>query len=305
MGYGMIKTPGGLGTVSDKSLVGKNFTGNLAGFNGKLFVIDLENLPDPMNPLNLPQNTIRVKFSSGYTPPSDLGDSQVLVDSTNNIWDIYKSNKNWNHLFSNNSYLIEVLGGNTKYVTNMSFMFYSCTALTTVNIFSMENVTFAQSDQNFAMFDECSSLVSVPKFIFPKLTNISQMFHGCTALTTVPLFETAHVISTYNMFSGCSSLIESPLFNMANVTNCNYMFNFCTSLTRVPLFDLSSANITNYMFNNCTKVEYGALSLYRQVSTQSNPPSEHSGMFNNCGYNTQSGRADLQQIPQSWGGMLE
>ena len=34
-----------LGTVSNKVMVGKNFTGDLASFNGKVFVIDLENLP--------------------------------------------------------------------------------------------------------------------------------------------------------------------------------------------------------------------------------------------------------------------
>lgn len=43
---------------------------------------------DPLNPLNLPPNTIRVKFSSGYTPTMD--DTQTLVDANENVWDIYK-----------------------------------------------------------------------------------------------------------------------------------------------------------------------------------------------------------------------
>lgn len=79
---------------------------------------------DPYNPLGLPANTIRVKFTSGYTP--DMGDSQTLVDSTNNVWDIYKESNNWSNLFFTISNLKEILGANATNVTNMDNMFRSC-----------------------------------------------------------------------------------------------------------------------------------------------------------------------------------
>lgn len=85
--------------TSDKILVGDNYTGNLASFNGKIFVFDFDKQPDPYNPLNLPKNTIRVKFANGYTPPSTLGDTQELVDGSENIWDIYKRSNDWNNFF--------------------------------------------------------------------------------------------------------------------------------------------------------------------------------------------------------------
>jgi hypothetical protein len=52
--------------------------------------------PDPYNPLGLPPNTMRCKFKSGYTPPSDMGDKQTLVDAVENIWDIYRQSNVWN-----------------------------------------------------------------------------------------------------------------------------------------------------------------------------------------------------------------
>ena len=294
----ILNTPGGTGQVpAGKVLVGNGYTGNLSTFNEKIFVIDLENLPDPYNPLNLPKNTIRVRFTAGYTPPSTLGDTQELVDSSRNIWDIYKLSNNWNSLFSGVEELIEVLGGNTKNVTGMGWMFNNCTSLVTVKLFSMENVVFGQL-QNFAMFNNCTSLVNVPQFYFPNLTIIGQMFYNCKSLITVPKFETAHVTSMYNMFAYCSSLTTTPKFNMANVTNCNFMFNNCTSLTTIPLFDLSSASVTNAMFNKCYKVEQGALALYNSI--KDNPPSTYDNMFNECGRDTQTGAAELAQIPDAW-----
>ena len=296
----ILNTPGGQGQLpAGKVFVGaKNNNGTVVnGFTNKLFVIDLENLPDPYNPLNLPKNTIRVRFANGYTPPSTLGDTQELVDGSRNIWDIYQRSNNWNHLFSGIEELIEVLGGNTKNVTGMGWMFNNCTSLVTVKLFSMENVVFGQL-QNFAMFNNCTSLVNVPQFYFPNLTVIGQMLYNCTSLITVPKFETAHVTSMYNMFAYCSSLETVPLLDMKNVTNCDYMFNSCTSLKYIPFFDLSSADIANDMFNKCVKVESGALDIYNSI--KNDPPSDHVRMFYNCGRDTQTGSAELAQIPSDW-----
>ena len=78
---------------------------------------------DPYNPLDLPTNTIRCKFTNGYTP--DMGETQTLVDSTNNVWDIYKASNNWTSLFSSNTNLLEVLGANSSNVINMYKMLFT------------------------------------------------------------------------------------------------------------------------------------------------------------------------------------
>lgn len=176
---------------------------------------------DPYNPLGLPPNTIRVKFKSGYTP--NMGDTRTIVDSTNNVWDIYKASNDWYNFFYYNLDLLEVLGANTTNVTNMY-----------------------------------------------------NTFVNCYSLTTVPLFDTSNVTSMYRMFYDCRSLTSVPLFNTSKVTNMTLMLAQC------------------YM------VESGALALYQQASTQTNPPSEHIQAFYSCGSNTVTGAAELAQIPSGW-----
>lgn len=278
--------------VKNRVMVGAN----CQGFTDKVFVIDLENLPDQYNPLNLPPNTIRVKYKSGVTPT--VGDTQTLVDASNNIWDIEKSSYKWDSLFSSQSDLLEVLGGNTKNVTCMDWMFYNCSSLTRVELFSMENVKFDQAHQNFAMFQECTSLTTLPNFYAPKLTILGQCFYKCTSLRTVPHWNTSHITSMYNMFSYCTALETVPLFDMSNVTNCNYMFNNCTSLEEIPLFDMRSASVINSMFAGCVNVRTGALDLYNQL--KNDPPSNYADTFYNCGINTETGAAELAQIPEDW-----
>lgn len=271
----ILNTPGGAGQVpAGKSLVGaKNNNGTVVnGFTNKLFVIDLENLPDPLNPLNLPPNTIRVKFSSGYTPT--MGDTQTLVDSTNNVWDIVRTSNNWNALFNESSEthnLLEVLGANTKNVTEMISLFHYCTSLTNVALFDTSNVT-----------------------------NMTQMFYHCTSLTTVPLFNTSKVTNMFNMFRWDNNLTSVPLFDTSNVTKFDYVFENCTSLTSIPLFNTSKMEDVESCFHNCVSVNTGILDLYNQMINQSNPPTSHNYCFNACGRNSTTGAAELAQIPSDW-----
>ena len=53
-------------------------------------------------------------------------------------------------------------------------------------------------------------------------------------------------------------------------------------------------------FLYCFKVTGGALALYQQASTQANPPLKHDYCFENCGRDTQTGAAELAQIPNEW-----
>ena len=158
--------------------------------------------PTPPGPV-LPPFTIRVKFSQGYTPT--MGDTQTLVDAEENIWDITKNSTDWIGLFIRNydedSELLEVLAANTTGVTNMSYMFYECTKLTTVSLFDTSSVT-----------------------------SMEGMFEECRSLTTAPLFNTSNVTSMYYMFTRCSSLTVVPLFNTSNVTTMSFAFYNCRNV---------------------------------------------------------------------------
>ena len=90
-------------------------------------------------------------------------------------------------------------------VTNMRYMFNSCSYLTSVPLFDTSKVT----DMN-SMFNGCSNLTSVPLFDTSKVTDMYYMFIGCTKLTTVPEFNTSKCLTFSGMFAGCSSLIDVP-----------------------------------------------------------------------------------------------
>lgn len=116
--------------------------------------------------------------------------------------------------------------------------------------------------------------------------------------------NTTEVTSMTQLFVDCRFLESVPLFDTSNVTNMRNMFMQCYALTSIPLFNTSKVTIMNGMCHSCYNVESGALALYQQASTQANPPAEHTDTFFQCGVYTQSGAAELAQIPWAWGGNL-
>ena len=134
------------------------------------------------------------------------------------------------------------------------------------------------------------------------LISMDQMFSWGVgkALTSVALFDTSNVSSMNYMFNTCDKLSSVPLYDTNKVSGMTDMFNYCSSLTSIPLFDTSNVTQMDWAFNGCTNVQSGALALYQQASSQSNPPRNHLYTFSNCGTNTQTGSAELAQIPDSW-----
>ena len=153
-----------------------------------------------------------------------------------------------------------------------------------------------------ALFYGSENVVEVLGANTTGITNMVDMFSDCYSLTTVPLFDTSSVTDMSYMFGNCNSLITVPLFDTSSATSMYCMFYDCDSLTTVPLFDTSSVENVSGMLAACINVEAGALALYQQLSTQTNPPYRHTDTFKNCGSNTTTGAAELAQIPSDWGG---
>lgn len=205
---------------------------------------------DPYNPLDLPPYTIRVKFTSGYNP-SAHGDSRVLVDAEENIWDITKESSNWTRLLNpqqywNNIGACEVLGANTEGVTSMNLMFGWCRALSSVCLFDTSDVI-----DGYGMFKECLSLSSVPKYDFGNLVEMSNMFEMCDSLKTIPLYDTHKVSSMNSTFYMAHGLESIPLLDTSNVERMGAMFQYCYALTGVPEFNTPKVTATDHMFYRC------------------------------------------------------
>ena len=157
---------------------------------------------------------------------------------------------------------------NTCEVTNMSWMFYNCSKLTSLDVsqFNTSEVT----DMSY-MFDNCRTLTSLDlsHFNTSKVTYMYEMFNGCSGLTSLDLssFSTSKVTSMSYMFNGCSGLTSLDLssFNTANVTGMIYMFNGCTNLQTIYVGNgWITAAVTNsgYMFDKCNSLVGGQGTTY-------------------------------------------
>ena len=171
---------------------------------------------------------------------------------------------------------------NTENVTNMSYMFSSCKALTSLNLsnFNTEKVTDMQG-----MFKECSNLTSLnlSNFNTENVTDMNGMFYGCTKLESLDLsnFNTAKVAKMNYMFFHCYALTSLDLsnFNTAKVTKMDYMFRLCYALTSLDLSNFNTAEVTNmsYMFKSCNALTSLDLTSFNTAKVEN-----MTEMFNNC-----------------------
>lgn len=166
--------------------------------------------------------------------------------------------------FSGCSNLTEIKGIeylNTEKVTNMSYMFSSCKALTSLNLsnFNTEKVTDMQG-----MFKECSNLTSLDlsNFNTENVTDMNGMFYGCTKLESLDLsnFNTAKVTKMNYMFDNCNKITSLDLtsFNTANVKDMTQMFYNSNALTTIYASDnFVTSKVTNSgsMFYGCTELK--------------------------------------------------
>ena len=150
---------------------------------------------------------------------------------------------------------------NTAKVTDMSYMFSSCSRLTSLDItnFNTANVT----DMSY-MFNSCTKLTSldVTNFNTAKVKNMIRMFSNCQALTSLNVtnFNTEKIPDMSYMFCQCKQLtsLDVTNFNTVNVTNMSYMFASCRALTTIYVSDkFVTDKVTkgSYMFNSCRNLK--------------------------------------------------
>ena len=171
---------------------------------------------------------------------------------------------------------------NTENVTNMSYMFVKCKALTSLNLtsFNTEKVTDMQG-----MFKECSDLTSLnlSNFNTEKVTDMRGMFWECSNLTSLNLtrLNTENVTAMNGMFYGCTDLTSLDLsnFNTAKVANMNNMFYNCNKLTSLDLTSFNTAEVTNMgnMFKSCSALTSLDLSNFNTAKV-----TDMTNMFYGC-----------------------
>ena len=171
---------------------------------------------------------------------------------------------------------------NTEQVTNMSYMFSDCSALTSLDL---SNFNTAKVRDMSYMFYRCSALSSLDlsNFNTAIVTNMSYMFNDCSTLSSLDLsnFNTAIVTNMSYMFNGCSALSSLDLsnFNTAIVTNMSYMFFNCANLSSLDLSNFNTAIVSDMslMFGGCSVLSSLDLSNFYTKEVR-----DMSYMFSRC-----------------------
>ncbi len=140
-------------------------------------------------------------------------------------------------LFANlDVYSITFDNFDTSKVTNMSYMFYECMVLETLNLnkFNTSKVT----NMSY-MFWQCRSLLQleISSFNTSSVLNMQQMFYGCNCLNDINLsnFDTSKVTNMESMFVACSNLTTLNLLSFyinSGVTTTSMLYG-CASLTTI------------------------------------------------------------------------
>ena len=235
---------------------------------------------------------------------------------------------NTHEMFAGAKIIERVPDFNTSKVERASGMFYHCTQL-----IAAPNLDLSHAVDLGAMFKSCISLKYVPKYNLSSARYLKKMFNGCYAIEYIPDMDTPNVTDLYLAFGSCYALKRIPRINTAKVTDMTGTMNACPALAELPVFDYSSATVIKLLagansadktspsidripnldtmtdkledcdsaFRNLRHVKYGILEAYNVLLACN--PSTHKYCFTNCGIDTDEGRAQLEQIPASWGGL--
>ena len=171
---------------------------------------------------------------------------------------------------------------NTSEVTDMRYMFYSCSSLTELNV---SNFNTSKVTSMGGMFSDCSGLteLNVSNFNTSEVTDMSAMFYNCSSLTelNVSNFKTSAVTYMSEMFSGCSGLKELNVsnFNTSAVMNMGRMFEGCSGLTELNVSNFRTYAVTDMsgMFANCSGLTSLNVSNFNTSAVW-----DMSDMFKNC-----------------------
>ena len=245
--------------------------------------------------------TLTFKEYAGETLPKNsawVEDRQTVADINNNL-----GNGTIKHIVFDKSFStytptslsrffkdltkLETITGleylNTEKVTDMSYMFYYCSSLTSLDVTHFNTANVRNMER---MFYCCSSLTSldVTHFNTEKVTVMSHMFENCSSLTSLDVthFNTANVRNMSYMFCSCSKLtsLDVTNFNTANVTNMSKMFSNCLSLTSLYLTNFNTEKVTymDGMFSSCSSLT----TIYASSKFVTPQVSNSSSMFYNC-----------------------
>ena len=168
---------------------------------------------------------------------------------------------------------LDVSNFNTENVTDMSVMFRKCKNLQSLDVSNFNTAKVKNMDN---MFADCWRLQSLDlsNFNTENVTNMQFMFYWCNNLQSLNVsnFNTANVENMKGMFYSCSKLqsLDVSSFNTENVTDMYKMFYYCRNMQSLDLSNFNTENVTNMedMFGQCRELQSLDLSSFNTANVE-------------------------------------
>ena len=189
--------------------------------------------------------------------------------------------------FERNEDITEVKTTVNETHIDLSYMFYGCTYLNSVNVQDWDTSNVINMEAMFSGCQLITILGDTSNWDTGKVTNMRGMFNGCRYLKTInglSNWNTSAVTDMSYMFasSGGTSnrftTLDVSNFDTSNVTDMSSMFAECTSLSSLDLSNWDTSNVTNMvnMFYNCRFTNLDLSSFNTSNVTKM------TSMFQNC-----------------------
>ena len=163
----------------------------------EFYVGDITGTPQTVKIYTDSSTSVDVTVSEGnkwysYVLPKDKGLCKIKGDSVKKV--VIKANISYEPIYRPPYYHDSIIptstveasfkGSNTSNVTDMSYMFYGCSGLTSLDVSSFN--TNIVTDMTY-MFKGCTSLTSLTlsNFNTSNVTYMDSMFYGCSKLKTI------------------------------------------------------------------------------------------------------------------------
>lgn len=158
---------------------------------------------------------------------------------------------------------LDISGFNTSKVTNMSQMFESCQALSSIK--GLDNLDTSNVTNMYRMFSSCNALpeLNLSNWDVSNVTNMSWLFAHCDSVKKidVSMWDRSKVSDVSYMFNNLDNVTEIDISNwgdMSSLTNVYYLFYNCPKLETLRMNNCDTSKITNMdnmFYTSVKKVE--------------------------------------------------
>ena len=195
---------------------------------------------------------------------------------------------------------------NLSNIQNTQSMFDNCISLKKVNLHSTSNATNMKQ-----MFEACCSLEEIEGLDISSANDLSFMFYMRTGDTQnkhytrndgskLYLYGDILKLSYLDFLDNNFSYVITQTYRAQNISA---MYVNCLGIKKIPSLDITNVTNVTSLFYRCFNVESGMTQIYSKLSELG--VSNHGSTFEECGINTEEGRAERALIPKSWGGDAE